>query len=103
MNVFILSEYYDNCQSYDNNIDGDVILGAYSSYNKAKQAAMEFQPRSFNVSDEAQRVVTEISNNVHMRENVVRELREYVDEYHQYEYELYITEKEMDAPVRVDM
>lgn len=102
MKVYILSEYYNNGLLYDGEVEGDVILGVYSSYDKAKQEAFEFKPHSFNVADENERLVTEIQQPVHMREGTVRDVREYVDEYHKYEYELYITEIELDAPSKVD-
>lgn len=102
MKVYVLSEYYDNCEDLDSNVSGDVVLGVYSSYDKAKQAAFEFTPNSFNVADESERKVTETVETVHICNGTVRTLNEYVDEYHQYEYELYITEMELDVLREVD-
>lgn len=102
MKVYVLSEYYDNCLRYESNVTGDMVLGVYSTYDKAKQAAFDFKPHSFNVDDESERKVTETDETVHVCNGTVRTLKEYVDEYHQYEYELYITEMEMDMPPEVD-
>ena len=101
MKVYVLSEYYNNGLLYEDEVEGDVIMGVYSTYDKAKQTAMEFKPHSFNV-DENERIVTDIQQPVHMREGTVRDVKEYVDKYHMYEYELYITEIELDAPPRAD-
>lgn len=102
MRVYVLSQYYDNCQEYDSNINGDMVMGVFSTYDKAKQAAFEFTPNSFNVADESERKVTETVETVHICNGTVRTLKEYVDEYHQYEYELYITEMELDTLRVVD-
>lgn len=102
MRVYVLSQYYDNCQECDSNINGDMVMGVFSTYDKAKQAAFEFTPNSFNVADESERKVTETVETVHICNGTVRTLKEYVDEYHQYEYELYITEMELDALRVVD-
>lgn len=102
MKVYVLSQYYDNCQRYDSNVTGDVIMGVFSTYDKAKQKAFEYQPHSFNVEDESKRKVTETEETVHICNGTVRTLKEYVDEYHQYEYELYITEMELDVLRAVD-
>lgn len=97
MKVYVLSEYYDNCEEFDDNVSGDVVLGVYSSYDKAKQAAFNFTPHSFEGS-----TVTEIETDVHICNGTVRDLRESLRDGYQYDYELYITEMEMDMPPRVD-
>ena len=98
MKVYLLMDYYDNLQDLDCNICGDEVLGVYSNFDKAKQAAMEFKPRLLNVEDESERTVTELHPTVHMNNGAVRNVREYYDEDHQYEHELYIREEEVDAP-----
>ena len=95
MKVYILSDYYDNMQELDSNVNGDVIMGVYDTYDKAKQAAIDYEPHDFNIAEDQERQVTELTATVHMREGAVRNVREYVDEYHMYEHELYITEMEL--------
>jgi ketosteroid isomerase-like protein len=95
MKVYILSDYYDNMQELDSNVNGDVIMGVYDTYDKAKQAAIDYEPHDFNIAEDQERQVTELTVTVHMREGAVRNVREYVDEYHMYEHELYITEMEL--------
>ena len=97
MKVYVLSEYYDNCEEFDSNVSGDVVLGVYSSYDKAKKVAFEFTPHSFKGS-----TVTEIKTDVHICNGTVRELREFLRDGYQYDYELYITEMEMDMLPKVD-
>lgn len=98
MRVYLLMDYYDNQQTADRNISGDKVLGAFSSYDKANQAAKDFRPRLLSVEDEQERIVTELHPKVHMNAGAVRNVREYYDEDHQYEHELYIREEEVDAP-----
>lgn len=100
MRVYVLSEYYDNCVIGERKVDGDIILGTYSTYDKAKQAAMEYNPKSFGVEADSQRKVEEITVKTHVNEGVVRDLRESVGDDYQYVYELYITETELDAPAK---
>ena len=95
MIVYILSDYYDNMQELDSNVNGDVIMGVYDTYDKAKQAAIDYEPHDFNIAEDQERQVIELKATVHMREGVVRCVREYVDEYHMYDHELYITEMEV--------
>ena len=95
MKVYILSDYYDNMQELDSNVNGDVIMGVYDTYDKAKQAAIDYEPHDFNIAEDQERQVTELTVTVHMREGAVRNVREYVDEYHMYDHELYITEMEL--------
>lgn len=94
--MYALSKWYTNGQNGENHIEGDRLMGVFSTYDKAKQAAIEFQPKAFNVADEQQREVTEINPSSHFNDGVVRTVKEYVDEYHKYYYELYITEIELD-------
>ena len=95
MKVYILSDYYDNGQELDSNVSGDVILSAHGTYDKAKQAAIDYEPHDFNIAEDQERKVIELKVKVHMREGTVRDVREYVDEYHMYDHELYITEMEV--------
>ena len=95
MKVFILCDYYNNNQELDSLITGDRIIGVYDTYDKAKQAAMDYEPHDFNIAEEQERQVTELDVPVHMNEGVVRDVREYIDEYHMYDHELYITEMEV--------
>lgn len=95
MKVYILSDYYDNCQEFDSNVNGDWIMDVYDTYDKAKQAAIDYEPHDFNIAEDQERQVIELKVKVHMREGAVRNVREYVDEYHMYDHELYITEKEV--------
>lgn len=97
--IYALTRWYNNGQDGDDHIEGDVLMGVFSSYDKAKQAAMEFKPKALNVADEQQREVTEINSQSHFNDGTVRTLREYVDDFHKYYYELYITELEMDKVV----
>lgn len=97
--LYALTKWYNNGLAGADNIEGDKLMGVFSDYDKAKQAAIDFKPRAFNVADEQQRVVTELDPQSHFNDGVVRTLREYVDDFHKYYYELYITELEIDKIV----